>query len=140
MDTSILIIDSKEVQRLKDNAKWNPVSLEIVRKLVKGEPGIIPGDQEDFTMTAGEYKIVYTYEEQEQGICRHLSVSINGRDLLPSPLGIRMICEEFGFINQFPDGFPEPFIWKEKFKVKDQMAINILEPLDGNFLKFIKEN
>ena len=122
-----LILTESEVNRLKDNAKWNPISNEVMKALAKGDSVPIAGDQKEFTMIAGDFRIVYTHEDQPIGMCRHISVSVySNPSIKPSDEAMSFICKEFGFINELTD-MPN---WIEKFGPGSEYAINVLEPLE----------
>ncbi len=130
-DQNSLIINPDEVQRLKDNAKWNPIPLATLAWLAKGF-GVAYGDKDDFSMIADPFMIVFTHEIQKIGICRHLSISIiDQSNKIPEPHIVKQVLKIFGFINNLED----LIIWVEEPKIKYNMAINLIEPLDGDMSK-----
>ena len=139
-----LIIDQKvsnEIERVKNNAEQNVFSLEILKSIKNGEaaPG---GDDPKFTLhIPTSFNVVYTHEEQPGNvICRHLSVSLQFSGRLPHPLVVELIMNEFGFVNK---KLKNVIWWKEKFGENTTTAINVIEPLDGNYeqmKKHSKEN
>lgn len=133
-----LVIDEKvraDIQRVKEYASKNVVSLETLKGLMAGQGLPLPGDKEEFSLCVPMgFKVVYSHEEQPHGVCRHLSISINVEGRVPHPQAVIMMCQEFGFINVFADCM----VWTEK--IGDALeAINVVEPLDGNFEPFRKE-
>ncbi len=138
---TVLMLDSKEIERLKLNAEWNPIySEEVINDINEGKEVFIPGDSDGCTMFSNDYKIVYTHEQQKQCICRHLSISSTKHNRTPLPEVVNFVCKEFGFINEVPYEFPEGAVWFEKIKDSKNSAVNVLEPIDGDFLKLAKES
>ncbi len=134
---TLLLLDIDEVRRLKKNAKLNPVPFEEMQKLSKGQPSPIPGGPDNlnnFTINAVNYEIIYTHECQPDGICRHLSISMFNEEL-PHIDVLQFICKEFGFINKVSD-MP---VWVEDFGDDTYKAVNVLEPIDGDFSKHMKK-
>jgi len=129
------VFDESEIERLLFNAQYNIISLEQVKSLIKGELTEIPGDNENFLMfVPPNHKVVYTHEEQPSGVCRHLSVSSD--DEYPALPIVEVLLEKFKFINALKDCI----VWRERIGDSDIIAINIMEPLDGNWAKHKKEN
>lgn len=132
-----LIIDDKvrkDIERVKENAKRNPFSLETMQNLVNGEaaPG---GDNPDFVVNIPvAFRVVYTYEEQPGNvICRHLSMSLSASGRVPNPLAVEMVMVEFGFVNK---RIKDMIWWRERIGDDDDdslTAINVIEPLDGDY-------
>ena len=79
------------------------------------------------------FKAVYSHEDQGPGkdgklglgICKHLSVSIELIDKIPSPIAVDMIAEMFYFNPIY-----KCIIWPEGFGDGTQIAMNIVEPMN----------
>lgn len=146
-----LIIDDNvrmEIQRVKRNAEKFPISLKKMKKLMKGE-GAPGGDDPKFKLLVpAMFKVVYTHETQPGNVlCRHLSMSIADPEKLPNPLAVQMMCEEFGFVNTkidpqqpIPDKPGYLIWWKGKIGEGTLIAINVVEPLDGDYEKLKKKD
>lgn len=72
----------------------------------------------------GTYRIAFSFEEQPQGICRHLSVSTlpPQPDVLPGIAAVAEICRLFAFENVPEDGG----IWLEEYE-PGLFAVNVVE-------------
>ena len=111
-------------------ANERPIPLEIIRLLAAGEP-MPKGLHNDFTMVVPMgFPVIYTHEVQPSGIFRHMSMSValDRVDRVPHPLAVQMVMEEMGFINDL--GHCK--FWHESVG-GCRTAINVLEPLDGNW-------
>lgn len=64
-----------------------------------------------------------SFEQQPDGLTRHLSVSVEREGKLPSPQAVKMIAEEFGF--QFNRMLPGR-LWIEEFE-PGKRAVNLVE-------------
>lgn len=71
----------------------------------------------------GHFTAGISFEEQPDGIFKHLSISVGDGRLLPNVRAVAMLCEEFGF-KDFPPA--EGGIWVEEFEPKCY-AVNVLE-------------
>lgn len=58
------------------------------------------------------------------GACRHMSMSVNRPDRVPSPEGLWMVAEELGFIGDLSSCT----VWPEKLQGHGQ-AINVVQPV-----------
>ncbi len=138
-----------EILRVKRNAENNPVPLEVVEKSASAGEGAPGGDDPRFIMLVPTaFKVVYTHEIQPGDvICRHLSISINEPDRMPNLHAVEMIAGEFGFVNKKininkPGCIDEPdhlLWWLEKIGEDCLPAVNIVEPLDGNYNRLRKK-
>ncbi len=125
----IAIWTTDQIEKLKQNAEKNVVPFEEVKKLSKGDPLTIPGDDENHTiLIAPYYKAVYTHEEQQHGILRHLSISSNISEYPPQELVI-VLMNDLGFINSID----KCAVWPENFGSDSCIAINVVEPIDGDW-------
>lgn len=113
-------------------AEADPTTLEQIQKLRSGE--LIPaalseGKTLDIPMG---FHVVYTVEEQAHGTLRHLSMSITALEgRVPHPEAVRMVMEEMGFIHPLE----RCLFWQEDCG-GERMAINVVEPLDGDWEPF----
>jgi len=86
------------INNLVNYAKLYPVSLETLKK------GLIVGDDSNFVCTIPDsYRVVFSFEKQPVGWCRHLSVSIPDKTKLPNVPAVEMIMHEFGFVGTITD-------------------------------------
>lgn len=73
------------------------------------------------------YAVTYTHEEQPNAVCRHISVSVDGKPGTgPSPHAVEMLMEEFGFRNRLDSAFTYLDTLRD-----GRLVINVIEPLDG---------
>ena len=115
------------LEPLRVKAEANPVSLEMVQALSKGEAPL-ENLNEDFTALIPDgVKVTYTIEVQKHGLMRHLSVSVTGTGL-PQPEVVAEFMKLLGFINPIE----RCCVWTEKL-VSGGQAINLLEPEDGDW-------
>jgi len=111
-----LVIDDaakRRVAELKAYAEQHRYSMDDLKKLCEPNPGIpIPGDDPSFSMHMSRgFRIVYTQEYQEIGLCHHLSVSVDhtGNPKYPNFGAVMAIMELFGMgkdkdiIRAWPD-------------------------------------
>lgn len=74
------------------------------------------------------YAVTYTHEQQPGAVCRHISVSVDGKPGTgPSPQSVASIMTEFGFKNAMQDAFTYIDTLRD-----GRLVINVIEPLDGN--------
>lgn len=114
-------------------AEAHPISLEAFTLLQSGEA--LPTDlcpNREVIIPMG-FKIVYTVEVQPAGALKHMSMSITLPGRVPHPEAVEMIMEEMGFVNPLSD-----CLWYEEQCGGGQMAINVMEPLDGDWTPFRK--
>ena len=131
-----LVIDQEvqeKIKKLIKHATNNPTSLETMMKLAQGEP-VPAGLNADFTIDIPTaYAVTYTHEEQPAGMCKHLSISVHTKGRFPHPEAVQMLMNEFGFTNNLYECAKAGSIWEEKFGEEQQSAMNIVEPLNGDF-------
>jgi len=102
----------QSILAIKQYAEKNVYTAEDMLKIKKGtlQPA---GDDQDFVVMMGVYRVVYTLEEQPAyGLCHHISVSlVNGeKDRGPAPVAVEVILKAFG-IRPLKDSatfWPEP--------------------------------
>lgn len=127
----------RNIKRIIQNAKWNPTPLETMEKLRKGEAAPA-GDDGDFsTYIPIGIKVVFTHETQPGNIiCKHLSISINNNEKIPT-IVITILMSLFDFKNSLKTCASLGTVWKESFEGVE--AINIVEPLSGDFNDLMKK-
>jgi len=74
------------------------------------------------------FHVVLTHEHHPGGLLRHLSVSVILPGRVPHPEAVRMIMQEVGFVLPL-----EECIWWDERCGPDKTAINVVEPLDGDW-------
>lgn len=156
MATPIIINDDvrQEIFKVVEHAWKNIVPIYKMAeggKLKKGMPNPIAGDKGHIIIIPHGFQVIFSIEDQGDqiqegergglGKCRHLSMSINKQGRLPNPIAIDMVMEEFGFDNRFY----HCAVWSEGFGDNTQIAINVLEPVDGwpdreNTLQMLKDS
>ncbi len=122
----------EEINRLKENAENNIISMEELRKHITRS--VNPVDDERFTiLIQPDFRIVYTIENHPGGNIRHLSVSyLTCEDGYPPDDFIAYICKELGFINEHIFCAKLPEVFKDSPNV-----INIFDPVDGDWVKLL---
>jgi hypothetical protein len=143
MKTRALIIGKPEMKAIIDaisNARLKPVPKHVLEKLVRG----IPQDRSVLklrdrprgwsrktyepqqVLIEDGYRCMFSFEEQPAGLCRHLSISVDGdtEELLPSRESAFILAQFFGFAMN--DGCRT---WIEEYE-PGKMAVNFiaLEP------------
>ena len=74
------------------------------------------------------YQVTYTEEEHAPEVCcRHLSVSVEAANKMPSPAAFAEIMRAFHFVSEFGH-CP---MWLEPVDNR-RSAVNVVEPLDGD--------
>ncbi len=122
----------KKVLELIKNAKENVITIDKLTKIIAGDTSLIPGNNKNFVMMMEpNYRVVFSYEEQQNGICRHLSISSSNNSRMHPDI-LNQICKEFGFINDYT----KCIVY---ISTDGKNSLNIIEPLDGNFAPFKKD-
>lgn len=117
------------IQQIITLANERPIPLEVTTLLAK-DGTKQQGLYDDFTMVLPMgFPVIYTHETQPKGLFRHLSVSVALEGRVPHPESVRMIMQEFGFINELE----RCIFWEEKVGENAKTAINVIEPLDGDW-------
>lgn len=74
------------------------------------------------------YAVTYTHEEQPGGVCRHISISVDGKPGTgPNHHAVASIMTEFGFKNAMQDAFTYLDTLRD-----GRLVVNVIEPIDGN--------
>lgn len=118
-----LVIDKEAKTKIADVISYamdHIFSLEDVKSLMSG--GASPsGDNPGFVCTLyKDFRIVFSFEMQSIGVCRHMSVSIPPKDKYPNPATIEALMEEFGFTGKLEDATA---VWREEAVG----AVNVLQ-------------
>ena len=109
-------------------AETRPIPLEVNQLLAAGNP-IPKGIYDDFTMRVPMgFTVIYTHETQPVALLKHLSMSVDLAGRVPHPEAVRMMLELFGYVTPLEDCL----VWPEDCG-GGQAAINVLEPVDGNW-------
>jgi hypothetical protein len=139
MDMRLIITDKEraEIARIKELASQNRMTLQEMKDIMEGKVNFDPSIRnKEYTMYIPEiFFVTYTEEEQTNNVlCRHLSMScVNGEP--PEKCVLTFMMREFGFVNDVE----KVVLWLEK--VEDgRAAINVVEPLDGNIQRLMKDN
>lgn len=131
MRTLIINNQSQElIAKVFDFAKKHPVTrTQLVEK------SIVVGDIPDYVCKVPDgFRIVFSFEDQPTGWCRHLSVSIPDKYKLPGPPAVEMIMKEFGFKGTIND---QSNAWIETDIIPH--AVNIIQILDDNETELCEE-
>ena len=122
------MIDSQSLETIAkviNFAKKNPVT----RKQLT-EKSIVVGNITDYVCKIPDAcRVVFSFEDQPTGWCRHLSVSIPDKTKLPNPPAVEMIIKEFGFTGTITD---QTNVWIETEVVPH--AINVIQIVDDEDL------
>jgi hypothetical protein len=117
-----LILDEEakaDIQKVINFAEIHKITSEILLKTLKGEyPPVGDYGPHSCQLSFG-FRVVYSLEEQSVGWCRHLSVSVDSENKLPSIPAVEAIMEEFGFTGGINDCLN---VWIENDK-----AVNVLQ-------------
>ena len=121
-----LIIDENaknQIRKLIEYAEHKPVSLQDMQDTLSGKKKPIGDNLMHVLHLFQGYRVVYSEENQPMGLCRHLSISVEG-DKYPHPVACEEILKEFGFrlkgkIEQTADIMP----WMEP----EKRAINFIQ-------------
>ena len=128
------IIDLNEAEALMREMKelaeeTPPISLSVLQ--AKG----YKANNDVHTRHLGDLRMVLTHEEQKHGICRHFSISVDERPgARPNLAFTKLLLQMAGFVNPME----ECVVWEEDCG-HGYTAINVLEPLDGDWTPFQKK-
>lgn len=133
-----LAIDPSVRERMREIvalANERPIPLETIKLLAAGEP-MPKGLHDDFTLVVPMgFPVIYTHEVQPKGIFRHLSMSVALEGRVPHPEAVRVVMQEMGFLNALEDCL----FWEEAAG-GGVTAINVLEPLDGDWTPHLNKD
>jgi len=91
--------ETAEIERVRKYATDHVLTLEQLQQAINGE---IPpvGDNPEHVCHWGDFRIVFSYEDQPVGRCAHISVSIqDDHRRLPLPADVSQILPLFGMGN-----------------------------------------
>jgi len=101
-----LILGDKEIAQLKSLSRYaieNPLSMDNMLDTIN-DPSNSPGIKPEYQVSIpSDFKVVFTIDEYPEYNVRHLSVSRDKKDILPSPEAVSMIMKELGFKNKIKD-------------------------------------
>jgi hypothetical protein len=90
----------EQIATLREFAAAKPSNMEDMRRAVAlkaSNPDLFDTNAVAYTITLpNDYLVTYSHEQQEFGLCHHISISIKTRNRLPHEAAVAMICEEFG--------------------------------------------
>lgn len=95
-----LILDNVTVDRLQELAAYADKNRYTVDEILDVKAGrmITPGEQKEFVCFINfGFKVVYTVEEQNENVLRHLSVRVDKPGVLPSEIAVEEIMKIIGF-------------------------------------------
>jgi len=121
--------EKQSIQKVIDFAKLHPVSLKQLT-----EKSIVVGNIAEYVCKIPDgFRIVFSFENQPVGWCRHISISVPDKTKLPSQPAVEMIVSEFGFPERITD---QDNVWIETEVVPH--AINVIKKLDESETELIK--
>jgi hypothetical protein len=133
---SVLMIGASEREKIAKIIAWakaHPIPLSVLQTGVVDHTPVLQlkdrRGREHFVrppsqhiLFPGNYHAAFSCEEQADGFCSHLSISVEGRKrkgMMPHPAAVEMIAQEFGV------KFPADRMWMEEFE-PGEFAINLL--------------
>ena len=136
--------EKKQIQTAVEEARKNYLPWEVLKDFIHADQTVTTLTIEDTNkpeiravrakykpqqVVLGSIRCAFSYEEQKNGMVRHLSVSdMMTRNKYPNEFAVRMAAEEFGFRNftmntTNPSGFR---MWEEEYE-PGRWCINIIE-------------
>lgn len=134
MRALLINADVKERIRLAvERARHHPVALETIKAfalvedkptltLKQSQPGFARPQSEHVFIPEGFHAAI-SFEEHAAGLCRHLSISIDKADALPSPPTVDLIAKTFGFKTPLA---LRSRIWIEEYE-PGRRAVNVVQ-------------
>jgi|GEM_PF-5026299 len=127
-----LLIDEEARKRIKkviDYAQKHPIRTNILAS------GFIVGNTASYVCELYDsFRVVFSFEEQPSGWCRHLSVSIPDKTKLPNVPAVGMIMTAFD-MSKNDNIHDASNIWIDKDSTP--MSVNVIQLIDNKDL--IKE-
>lgn len=128
---TILMLREQEkmsIAALRELASGNPVDINWL-KIWIGDPDIKAAHLAQMTAQTiqipADFMVTFSVETgHPAGVCRHMSMSVGKAGRVPSPQGVWMVAEEFGFVGSLE----ECTVWKEDLNGHG-IAINVVQPL-----------
>jgi hypothetical protein len=119
--------EKNEINKVIDFAKKHPITQQQLTTTIVGD---IP----DYVCSITEgFRIVFSFEHQPVGWCRHISISVSDPNKLPSILAVEMIIKEFGFSDNISD---QENVWIENEILPN--AINVVSKIKTEELELFK--
>jgi hypothetical protein len=131
----LLVIGPTEKDKLIDlrrNAEKNPYSLDMLHDL---EAGKIPpmGSIEGFYCYIPDgFRAVFSINQHPGGWCRHLSVSVKEKDLIPPLPALWAICNELGYETNLLENPNGVYYYYLEDLYDGGQAINVVEKIRNN--------
>lgn len=125
----VLVIGQEEkeetIKTLIEYAKSHPISRQQLE-----QKSIIVGNIKEYVCTIPMgFRVVFSFENQPIGWCRHISISVPDNNKLPSPQAVSMIIEEFGFPSNIND---QDNVWIETESIPN--AVNVIKQVEDEML------
>lgn len=130
----ILQIDQRgkeAIQRLKTYAEGHKVDLESIKRMASGTQSPVGNDTNYSCYLHDGYRIVFSIEQQSSGWYRHISISVDDPQKVPSVPSTEMIMNEFGFkgtVNDCDSLWIEPDV--PVINVGKVSAINLVQRIE----------
>ena len=112
----------KQIDAVRQYAEAHPVPFS---DLMKMSEGVMPpiGDTDEYTVIdGGNFKAVFSIEEQPIGLLRHISVSTSV-GVLPDENMMSVLTKAFGFKSEMKD---MDSVWREEY-APGAFALNAIE-------------
>ena len=131
-----LIIDQKATEAIQSVIKYadeHRVDLDAMKKAVEDQKTSAADDPSHICYLTKGYRIVFSIEQQkDESWYRHLSVSVDDPEKMPSIPAVELIMEQFGFESSGKMNIHEAdHVWIEKniyvFNVGNVDAVNVLQ-------------
>jgi hypothetical protein len=106
-----IICDAKTHLLSIEALRGDPVDETALLELKDNKPGSERAQSQHVILPAG-FRVAYSVEAQQAGLCSHLSVTVIGKSVrgaMPSAAALKVICQEFGA------PYPPHRIWSEEF-------------------------
>lgn len=128
-------LEKAKITALREKAAFSPIPESEMqeRAAAYAEGRQISGFNEYSIELPVGFRLTFTIEQHRPGPMRHMSMSSSRPGSTPHPEMVKMVMSELGYINPL-----ERCIVTEEPTDIGSIAINVIEPLDGNFRPFIK--
>ncbi len=114
----------REVREYAEHHRYPAAEVLYLMSHPERAPGLNPERAMVFPLG---YRCVFTIEEQPCGWCRHLSVNVMEKKLLPSREAVAELCRQFGFVKPLDELIVH--IMEETYD-----SVNVLELLETQSL------
>jgi len=144
MQVVVITGEIKErIEKAIELASNNPRTVDALTKLMESTDELPDDFHAEYTVLIPMgISVTYTHDEAMEGLmCRHISICGNVKEKVVDPHTVKMIMEEYGFINTHvndPEHEKRPIV---RLEYNDSGAgiIHALEPLDGDMSKLRKQ-